>query len=181
MLKLLPWKQIAIGGAVILALLWGWWAISNHYTDVGRAEVQAKWDIEKKKIKEAEDKAIAKRNADNIIEKAKQDSINKTITENYYAIDSLRNELATAKRMRAGTAICGQGSAGTSKASGPERSDVPDSGARLVREDVERDIRALMIQVEESFATGRACQSFIRDNGFAPAEPANPSITIGTR
>lgn len=154
--------------AVILALLFGFRAIKNHYIDVGKADVQTKWNADKTARKIAEDAAIAKRLSENVIEKAKQDITNKTITENYHEIDKLRNELATSKRMRVGTAICGQGSTGTAKTSSPERSNVPDSGTGLVREDVERDIRALMIQVEESFATGRACQAFIKENGMTP-------------
>lgn len=167
--------------AIVLALFFGYRALANHHQDIGRQEVQDKWDADKITRKNAEDAATAKRLADNAIEKAKQDATNKTITEKYNEINSLRNELAASKRVRVGTAICSQGSASLTKASGTEGSNVPDTGARVVREDVERDIRALMIQVEESFATGRACQSFIRENGFTSEQPANPVITLGTR
>lgn len=42
-----------------------------------------------------------------------------------------------------------------------------NSRSRLVREDVRRDIDALKMRVEEAFAAGRACQSWLVDSGMA--------------
>lgn len=155
--------QVVAVLAVLVAL---WWGLSNHYTKVGRAQVQAKWDKDKADKKAAEELAIADRNAENAREKERQDATNKTITENYHEIDRLRTELTSAKRVRIGTAICGKGSFATTKTDSSNGGDVADTGARLVREDVNRDIRTLMIKVEEGFAAGRACQTFIEENGF---------------
>ena len=161
------YKNLAIVGAALLVLLGLWWGVSHHYTEVGKAEVQAKWEKDKVARAKAEELAIADRNTKNAQEKERQDVVNKTITEKYNEINNLRNELATAKRMRIGTAICSQRPSSPAKTTSPESSAPADTGAIVVREDVERDIRALMIRVEESFATGRACQAFIRENGFA--------------
>jgi hypothetical protein len=35
-------------------------------------------------------------------------------------------------------------------------------------EDVERDLVALKLAVEEDLATGRACQAFLQKNGLVP-------------
>lgn len=151
---------------VILALWFGLRALEKHYIEIGKAEVQAKWDKDKVARKAAEELAIADRNAENAREKKRQDATNKTITENYHEIDKLRTDLTSVKRVRIGTAICGQGASATTKTDSSNSGDVADTGARLVREDVNRDIRTLMIKVEEGFAAGRACQTFIEENGF---------------
>lgn len=158
----------AVAALVVVVAMWfGWRAVKNHYIEVGKAEVQAKWDADKAARKKAEDAAIAKRAQDNALEKERQDAIVDRIKEQYNVeIGKLRNDVATAKRVRVGTAICGQGTSSPTKASGTEGSNVANPGAGLVREDVERDIRALMINVEEALATGRACQNFLIDNGF---------------
>lgn len=165
--KLIPYKEVIIGVAIILALIGAWWAVSNHYTEVGKAEVQAKWDKDKAARAKAEELAIADRNAENAREKDRQSRVNQTITEQYNEINTLRNELATSKRVRVGTAICSQRPAAGTKTESASGGNAADSGTRVVREDIERDIRALMIRVEEGFAAGRACQTFIKENGFA--------------
>lgn len=168
MLSLLPWKQIGIAAAIILILTGLWWSLSSHYTDVGRAEVQAKWDKDKAARAKAEELAIAGRNAKNAQEKEKQDQINQTITEKYNdELTKVRNDLAIAKRVRVGTAICGARSTGPSEAKNAEGSTPADTRAIVVRDDIDRDLRALMIRVEEGFAAGRACQGWGIENGFA--------------
>lgn len=167
MWTLLPWKQIGIAAAIFLAMTGLWWGVSNHYTDVGRAEVQAKWEGEKKAIKDAETAATLKREKENVLAKEKQDRINQTITEKWNAeIAKLRNDVAIAKRVRVGTALCGQRSSGTAEADSAQSSAPADTGTIVVRDDVDRDIRALKIKVEEGFAAGRACQAFIIEQGF---------------
>lgn len=162
-----PGALKVVGGILLaMALLFGLRAIKNHYIEVGRAEVQAKWDKDKADKKAAEELAIADRNAENAREKERQDATNKTITENYHEIDRLRTELTSAKRVRIGTAICGQGVTSSTKTDSSNSGDVTNTGTRVVREDVDRDIRTLMIKVEEGFAAGRACQTFIEENGF---------------
>lgn len=173
--------KAAIAAVVALALFFGYRAIANHYTDKGRAEVQALWDKDTAARKKAEELATADRVAQNAQEKAKQDATNQTITEKYNEINNLRNQLATANRLRVGTKICSQGSSASPQATSPQGSNVPDTGTRVVSDQINGAFREFMIQVEEGFATGRACQAFIRENGFAPEQPASPAITLGTR
>ncbi len=81
-------------------------------------------------------------------------------------IDKLR-AVSASGRVRVGPAIC-DGSAGAAEAPGPAGGDRPDPPGRLVRADIERDLRALKHAVEQDLATGRACQAFARANGLMP-------------
>lgn len=162
------YAKAAIAAMVALALFFGYRAIANHYTEVGKAEVQAKWNADKVARKAAEDLAVADRNAENERLKGEQRKSNETITEKYNAeLTKVRNDLATAKRMRVGTAICGQGSSAPAKAGNAEGGITADNATWGIREDAERDLRALELRVEESFATGRTCQGWGVANGFA--------------
>lgn len=69
-------------------------------------------------------------------------------------------------RVRVGQGTCG--AAGAAKTDDAGGSNGADSPGRLVREDVERDTRALDVAVEQDLATGRACQAWGRENGFMP-------------
>jgi len=96
----------------------------------------------------------------------KQDNINQIITR------TKNEELAPVvqriyvDRVRVGAGTCG--SAGAADANGADVGNDADSPGRLVRDDVERDTRALTEAVEQDLATGRACQAFVRENGMAP-------------
>lgn len=69
-------------------------------------------------------------------------------------------------RVRVGEGTCGAAPAAkTDDAAGSDSANPP---GRLVREDVERDTRALDVAVENDLATGRACQAWGRENGFIP-------------
>jgi hypothetical protein len=49
-----------IAGAILLLAIWYVWRqFTGHYIDIGRAEVQAKWDKETKRLAEERDKQIA--------------------------------------------------------------------------------------------------------------------------
>lgn len=108
--------------------------------------------------------AIFARVRDNAVLSIKQDNINQIITR------TKNEELAPVvqriyvDRVRVGAGTCG--SAGAADANGA--GDDADSPGRLVRDDVERDTRALTEAVEQDLATGRACQAFVRENGMAP-------------
>lgn len=110
--------------------------------------------------------AIVARVRDNAVLSIKQDNINQIITR------TKNEELAPVvqriyvDRVRVGAGTCGP--AGAANADGPSGSDEADPSGRLVRDDVERDTRALTEAVEQDLATGRACQSFVRENGMAP-------------
>ena len=110
--------------------------------------------------------AVFARVRDNAALSAKQDNINQIITR------TKNEELAPVvhriyvDRVRVGTGTCGP--AGAASADGTSSGDGANSSGRLVREDVERDTRALTDAVEQDLATGRACQEFVRENGMAP-------------
>jgi hypothetical protein len=153
--------RIALLGALCAALMgYGWVKGASH--------VQAKWDAENAGRAQAvtdallasvdANKAVAKRQAaiNAAIQKGKDDEI-----------AQLYARLASAGRLRVGAALCG-GAAAPAHAEGPRGGDEPDSPGRLVREDVDRDLKALILAVETDLATGRACQAFVKDHGFAP-------------
>lgn len=69
-------------------------------------------------------------------------------------------------RVRVGAGTCGPATA--TKTDDAGSGDGADSPSRLVREDVERDTRALTEAVELDLATGRTCQAWGKNNGFMP-------------
>lgn len=111
-------------------------------------------------------KAIAKRNQENAATVVKQESINVKIEKaKNEELAPVRDRIVT-RRVYVGTGICGP--AAPAKAEDAASGDSGDSAGRLVRPDVERDIVALKLRVEEALATGRACQVWGRENGFYP-------------
>lgn len=95
----------------------------------------------------------------------KQDAINTFLMKaKNEELAPVRQHIAAAPSVRIGTAICGPATATeTENAAGGDSANPP---GRLVRPDIDRDIRALKLAVEEDLATGRACQAFARANGF---------------
>ena len=110
--------------------------------------------------------AVQRRLDDNAKLAGKQESTNATITK--VKNEELAPVVRTiyVDRVRVGAASCGPTAA--AKAESTTSSNSSDSSGRLVREDVERDTRALTEAVEQDLATGRACQAFIKENGFIP-------------
>jgi hypothetical protein len=133
----------------------------------GRHAVQVKWNAAIATEKAANDLLVDKRREDNRALAAKQllDSAN-IQRKHDEEIATARLAAARRERVRIGTALCPV--AGPTEAGGAGGGDGADSGARLVREDIDRDIRALEVRVEEAFAAGRAAQALIRTIGFAP-------------
>ncbi len=167
MLKLSPLLiKVLAGVAVMAALYGGYKALTSHYVAEGREEVQALWDADKVERKKVEQEAIDKRLSDNEAE-------SRAISERNEIIESVHNEelskvrsdLATARRLRVGPAICGR-STPKANTESPASSIETNPGGGVVGESIERDIRALMLKAEEGFAAGRACQSFVHDNGL---------------
>ena len=110
--------------------------------------------------------AVVTRTQDNAAQAIQQSTFNAIITKaKNEELAPVRARIA-AERVRVGAAICG--SAGAAQADDASRGDISDPPGRLVRPDVDRDIRALKLAVEEDLATGRACQAFGRQNGFWP-------------
>lgn len=110
--------------------------------------------------------AILHRTAENVVVADKQASINTIISKVKNEELAPVRERIVVERVRVGTGICGP--AGTPDPEGAAGGDGTDPPGRLVRPDVERDIRALKLAVEEDLATGRACQAFVRENGRVP-------------
>lgn len=158
--------KVLAGVAVMAALYGGYKAVTSHYVAKGRAETQALWDADKVARKKAEDLAVSDRLKANELERRaiaeRNDLVENTYNEE---LTKVRSDLAVAKRLRVGPAICG-GPASTPDSKSATGGVEANTGGGLVREDVERDIRALMLRVEEGFAAGRACQGFVRANGL---------------
>ncbi|GGY68132.1 hypothetical protein [Pseudoduganella albidiflava] len=115
----------------------------------------------------AEHEAITKRLKDNAAAAARQAATNESITKGKNdEVQPVIARIAAAERVRVGSAICG-GSAGASTPEVPSSGDGADSSRRMVRSDVDRDLKALMIAVEKDLATGRACQAAAREHGLA--------------
>ena len=110
--------------------------------------------------------AVLRRTEENAVLAQRQGETNLKITEAKHEELAPVRERIVVERVRVGAAICGPAAAShpDSAASG----DSADPPGRLVRPDVERDIVALTLAVEEDLATGRACQAFLRENGMVP-------------
>jgi prophage endopeptidase len=155
----LPWK---IGGALALAgaLAAAGVAYHHHVFQMGFDAAVA--------ARAARDAvAVISRVQSNTALGIKQDAINTFIMKaKDEELAPVRSRIAAAPSVRVGTAICGP--TAPAQAEDAASSDGTDPPGRLVRPDVDRDIRALKLAVEEDLATGRACQAFGRENGFWP-------------
>lgn len=137
---------------LVLGFAAGWW--------VGTGRVQGKWDASKTAIAEAQDKAIIQRVTENqaLIDKYAADNTAITKAKNE-EIAAVRSSLAIS--LRRGAGICARAaSAPEAAATGSGNEANPASGT--FRPDIQRDIGAALMEMEEVAATGRACQSFVR-------------------
>lgn len=113
--------------------------------------------------------ALRRINADAAIV-VKNDAINKFLTKEHDEKLAPVVASVTTQRLRIGPAIC----AGRSAAAAPAKAestgggDGADSASRLVQGQLERDIAALEIRVEQALAAGRTCQEFLIEQGMAP-------------
>ena len=135
----------------------------------GRAAVQALWDAEKTARAAAESKAVAQRVAANAALTAQQAATSTAITKAYdEEITTVRARLAAAERLRRPAFCASAGPAAQAGTGGAASGPAADSAGGLLPDTVARDIQALILQTEEVAATGRACQSFVRENGMGP-------------
>lgn len=112
--------------------------------------------------------ASQKRERENATTATHQAASNATITERTHEeIQPVRERIVT-QRVYVGSAVCGDRPAAATETQGAAGSDSADPPGRLVRPDVERDLVALKLAVEEDLATGRACQAVLRDEGMVP-------------
>lgn len=137
---------------LVLGFAAGWW--------VGSGRVQGKWDASKASIAEAQDKAIIQRVTENqaLIDKYAADNAAITKAKNE-EIAAVRSSLAVS--LRRGAGICAR-PASAPEASTTGGSDAASAPSELFRPDIDRDLRATMMEMEEVAATARACQSFVR-------------------
>jgi hypothetical protein len=155
----LPWKlgaaALAIAAATGALLAYG-----AHKYDQGHAAAISE--------RAAQDLvAVVKRTADNAVTAAAQAQTNSIITKvKNEEMAPVRERIVT-QRVYVGSAIC-NGPAAPTEAKGTASSDGTHPPGRLVREDVERDLVALKLAVEEDLATGRACQGFLQKNDLVP-------------
>lgn len=135
----------------------------------GRAAVQALWNADKKTRATAETKAVARRAAENLAQ-ARQQAAKAAAIKKVYddEISDVRARLVAAERMRKPAFCASDGPAAPAGAVGAEGGAAANSASGLLPDAVARDIQALILQTEEVAATGRACQSFVRENGMAP-------------
>lgn len=137
---------------LVLGFAFGWW--------LGAGRVQGKWDASKASIAEAQDKAIIQRVTENqaLIDKYAADNAAITKAKNE-EIAAVRSSLAVS--LRRGAGICaGPASAPEAPSTGSGNEANPASGA--FRDDLDRDIRSAMMEMEEVAGTARACQSYVR-------------------
>lgn len=155
------WGRVLMLLALAASLVGYGWTKGAHH-------VQGEWDADTTTRATAVSQAIQKRLADNKQDAIRQAATNKTITEGKdHEIAALTARVNAAPRLRVGPALCG-GPAATAQAPSPAGGNRTDSPGGLVREDLDRDIRALIVAVETDLATGRACQAFVRENGLSP-------------
>lgn len=134
----------------------------------GRAAVQAQWDADKQFRAAAETKVVAQRAAENLVQAKQQAATALAITKAYdEEINDVRARLA-AERMRKPAFCASAGPAAPAGGSGADGGAATDPAGWLLPDAVARDIQTLILQTEEVAATGRACQSFVRENGMAP-------------
>lgn len=151
-----------IAGALALVVGFGGGWTANGW------RLNAAHDAETAERKQAENIAILQQVKNN--ERAVEQNVidNRRITkEKNDAIDKVRADIAHAPGLRVGPAICGGSAAGT-EAKGTGGRDGENTGGKMVREDVRRDIDALKLEVESAFAAGRACQAFVQAKDMAP-------------
>lgn len=112
--------------------------------------------------------AVQTRIEENTADEVKSHVINQKIeaTKNEELAPVIQR-VTSAPRMRVGPSIC-SATARAPEAQGTSSSDGADTGGRLVSVESDEAIRALILKTEEALATGRACQSFVRENDMVP-------------
>lgn len=156
-----PWAKVMAGGLVLAAIAgWHLHTVSAAYDQGHAAAVteRAAADLAAAvgRVVENDVLAVQQRATNAAITKVK----NEELAPVFARVDA-------APGLRRPRAIC------DSPARAPETpsaagSDSADPPGRLVREDVDRDLRTLIKDVEQDLATGRACQAFLERNGLVP-------------
>lgn len=159
-MSILPTWPIAAGAALVAFALG--WSINGWRIDS---------NVQEQRAKRAETSltAIDNRVKENVADELEFTAINQKIEgKKNEELAPVVTRINSAPRVRVGTAICPAVVTGAPKAESTGSGNGTDTGGGLVRQDVDRDIRALKLKVEEALATGRACQAFVKENGLVP-------------
>lgn len=175
--------KIVGGVGVLLALWFVYNEVTEHYINIGRKEVQAKWDADKVALKLAEAKALKERVALNEAMYAEQQEINKGVIDELerkhkkQADDYLLtiNYLKSHGGLRfpAKDGICG--ARPSSEASTQSTSGSNETGYTRLPEKIERDLLELANDADIVTLQLGACQGWIRANGFSTELPEGNS------
>lgn len=155
-----PYRVLALVLLAAALVGFGWVQGAQH--------VQDKWNAEHAARAQAVADAVLARVAANKLEVDRQAAINQKITKGKEdEIAKLTARLNAAGRLRVGPAICGGGPAPAAQAADAGGGHGADSPGWLVRNDVDQDLKALILAVEKDLSTGRACQAAAREHGLA--------------
>jgi len=156
-------ERILAGIIVLVGLLVVGWLGLQWY---GRAQHAAGYAAAVAERAARDALAIVRRTEENIVLSERQSAINLEITEAKYEELAPVVQRIYVDRVRVGAATCGP--ATTAETEDASSGHGADPAGRLVRDDVERDTRALEEAVERHLATARACQAWGAENGFTP-------------
>jgi hypothetical protein len=158
-------QSLLIGVLTAIMLAVGTWIGIDCYGD---ARYDAGHEAAIAERTKADADAVRTRAEENTAVASRQVVSNATITEKKHEeIQPVRERIVT-RRVYVGSAICGDRPPAATQTESAAGGDGADSPGRLVRSDVERDLVALKLAVEEDFATGRACQAVLKDEGMVP-------------
>lgn len=158
-------EQLLVSVLVLALLVAGSWFGLQRYGAARFAAGQADAIAARTRADAA---AVRVRTEKNAAEAVRQVASNATITEKKHDEVQPVRERIVAQRVYVGSAVCGDRPATATEAEGAAGSDGANPSGRLVRPDVERDLIALKLAVEEDLATGRACQRVLEAEGMGP-------------
>lgn len=140
-----------------------------HGRHQGAAEVQARWNHADAVRAEAESAAIRDRLTENTALAVQQAATNAAITKVHNdEMGIVRRKLAAVVRMQLPAFCTGTGGvASPAGADSATRGAAPDPAGGLLPGRTETDLRTVILSMEETAATGRACQAFVRGDGMA--------------
>lgn len=147
------YAKVAMGLLMLLlGFASGWW--------LGVGRMEGKWNASKATIAQAQDAAIIQRVTENqaLIDKYAADNAAITKAKNE-EIAAVRSSLAVS--LRRGAGICA-GSARAPEVASTGSSDAASATSGVFRGDLDRDIGAALMEMEEVASTARACQAWAR-------------------
>ncbi len=151
----------------LVALIASLWGFQHTGVSQGRAEVQAKWDKEKREQAE-EDKAALFTRIKNNERIAEQQALNdeRIRNENKDEVAAIRAAYARPAGLRLPASVCSGLAAGT-QAESASGGNAAATGTLALPPAIERDLQKLMKEADTVVASCRAAQKFIRLNKMA--------------